>query len=155
MEKVQWNSINKKQNGLKQSKNEKSCTLPWDLCYDTDLYCNNNNKPWLSPPPMRGSKICRVKLIVTYVPGLSTLSRSLHSHSSVAQVHLHTIHPARMVWRWPCTTEECRWMLRVNARKMGKSGEPSCICNWMSFRRPFLLPLIGGGVFNNTLVLLK
>ena len=94
MEKVQWNSINKKQNGLKQSKNEKSCTLLWDLCYDTDLYCNNNNKPWLSPPPMRGSKNCRVKLIVTYVPGLSTLSRSLHSHSSVAQVHLHTIHPA-------------------------------------------------------------
>ena len=28
MEKVQWNSINKKQNGLEQSKNEKSSTLP-------------------------------------------------------------------------------------------------------------------------------
>ena len=36
---------------------------------------------------------------VTYVPGLSTLfdtslSRSLNSHSSVAQGHFHTIHPA-------------------------------------------------------------
>ena len=28
MKKVQWNSFNKKQNGLKQSKNEKSTTLP-------------------------------------------------------------------------------------------------------------------------------
>ena len=28
MEKVQWNSINRKQNGLKQSKNEKSSILP-------------------------------------------------------------------------------------------------------------------------------
>ena len=28
MEKVQWNSINKKQNGLEQLKNEKSSTLP-------------------------------------------------------------------------------------------------------------------------------
>ena len=28
MEKVQRNSINKKQNGLKQSKNDKSSTLP-------------------------------------------------------------------------------------------------------------------------------
>ena len=28
MEKVQWNSINKKQNELKQSNNEKSSTLP-------------------------------------------------------------------------------------------------------------------------------
>ena len=28
MEKVQGNSINKKQNGLKQSRNEKSFTLP-------------------------------------------------------------------------------------------------------------------------------
>ena len=27
MEKVQWNTINKKQNGLEQSKNEKSSTL--------------------------------------------------------------------------------------------------------------------------------
>ena len=27
MEKVQWNSINKKQNGLKYSKNDKSSTL--------------------------------------------------------------------------------------------------------------------------------
>ena len=28
MEKVQWNSINKKQNGLKESKNDESSTLP-------------------------------------------------------------------------------------------------------------------------------
>ena len=28
MEKVQWNSIDKKQNGLKYSKNDKSSTLP-------------------------------------------------------------------------------------------------------------------------------
>ena len=28
MGKVQWNSINKKQNGLKYSKNDKSSTLP-------------------------------------------------------------------------------------------------------------------------------
>ena len=33
MEKVQWNSIDKKQNGLKYSKNDKSSTLP-----------RNNNK---------------------------------------------------------------------------------------------------------------
>ena len=31
MEKVQWNSIDKKQNGLKYSKNDKSSTLPQDL----------------------------------------------------------------------------------------------------------------------------
>ena len=32
MEKVQWNSINKKKNGLKYSKNDKSSTLPrWFL----------------------------------------------------------------------------------------------------------------------------
>ena len=30
MEKVQWNSIDKKQNGLKYSKNDKSSTLPRD-----------------------------------------------------------------------------------------------------------------------------
>ena len=30
METGQWNSINKKQNGLKQSKNNKSSTLPWN-----------------------------------------------------------------------------------------------------------------------------
>ena len=28
MEKVQWNSVNKKQNGLKQSKNDKSSIVP-------------------------------------------------------------------------------------------------------------------------------
>ena len=28
MEKVQWNSIDKKQNGLKYSKNDKSSTVP-------------------------------------------------------------------------------------------------------------------------------
>ena len=28
MEKVQWNSINKQQNGLKYSENDKSSTLP-------------------------------------------------------------------------------------------------------------------------------
>ena len=30
MEKAQWNSIDKKQNGLKYSKNDKSSTLPRD-----------------------------------------------------------------------------------------------------------------------------
>ena len=32
MEKVQWNSIDKKQNGLKYSKNDKSSTLPRQPC---------------------------------------------------------------------------------------------------------------------------
>ena len=45
-----------------------------------------------------------------------------------------------MVWRWPYkATEEWRWRLRDNARKIGKSGESWYICNWMSFTRPFLL----------------
>ena len=30
MEKIQWNTINKIQNGLKQTNNEKSSTLPRD-----------------------------------------------------------------------------------------------------------------------------
>ena len=38
MEKVQWNSIDKKQNGLKYSKNDKSSTLP------RVLISNNNQK---------------------------------------------------------------------------------------------------------------
>ena len=33
MEEVQWNSIDKKQNGLKYSKNDKSSTLPRVLFY--------------------------------------------------------------------------------------------------------------------------
>ena len=32
MEKVQWNSIDKKQNGLKYSKNDKSSTIPQTHC---------------------------------------------------------------------------------------------------------------------------
>ena len=40
---------------------------------------------------------------------------------------------------WPFATEKWRWRLRVNARKIGKSGESCYICNWMSFSRPFLL----------------
>ena len=43
-----------------------------------------------------------------------------------------------MVWKWPwgVTVEAAR---QLNARKMGKSGEPWCVCNWLSFTRPFLL----------------
>ena len=33
MEKVKFNSIDKKQNGLKQSKNDKSSTLPRSILY--------------------------------------------------------------------------------------------------------------------------
>ena len=54
MEKVQWNSINKKQNGLKQSKNEKSSTLPrqlllsaltlYDVKIDIILYYGKHKK---------------------------------------------------------------------------------------------------------------
>ena len=36
-------------------------------------------------------------------------------------------------------TEEWRWRLLDNARKMGKIVEPWFICNRMSFTRPFLL----------------
>ena len=34
---------------------------------------------------------------------------------------------------------EAMWKLFDNARKKGKSGEPWCICNRMSFTRSFLL----------------
>ena len=37
MKKVQWNSINKKQNGIEQSKNEKASTLP-EFCSINDDY---------------------------------------------------------------------------------------------------------------------
>ena len=43
------------------------------------------------------AKIARGTQSVTYapeLPSLSYLSRSLHSHSSVAERHLHTSHPA-------------------------------------------------------------
>ena len=42
MEKVQWNSINQKQNGLKQSKNKKSYTLPWMPFWNEGLNHHNN-----------------------------------------------------------------------------------------------------------------
>ena len=51
-----------------------------------------------------------------------------------------------MVWKWPYATEEWLWTLRGNAQKIGKSGEPSYICNWTRFTRPFLL----GTVFFRT-----
>ena len=37
-----------------------------------------------------------------------------------------------MVQRWPWATDERRWRLHDNALKIGKSGEPSNIRNWMS-----------------------
>ena len=37
MEKVQWISIDKKQNGLKYSKNDKSSTLPRNNCWEITL----------------------------------------------------------------------------------------------------------------------
>ena len=40
MEKVQWNSINKKQNGLRYSKNDKSSTLPSYILLKPNI--NNN-----------------------------------------------------------------------------------------------------------------
>ena len=40
MEKVQWNSIDKKQNGLKYSKNYKSSTLPRVIKYGNSAPCN-------------------------------------------------------------------------------------------------------------------
>ena len=55
----------------------------------------------------------------------------------------------RLGWMDPWETEEWRWRLRDNARKIGKSGEPWCICNWMSFTTPFLL----GTVFFRTALL--
>ena len=51
-----------------------------------------------------------------------------------------------MPWRWPWATEEWWWRLRNNARKIWKSGEPWCTCNWMSFTQLFLL----GPVFFRT-----
>ena len=43
MEKVQWNSIDKTQNGLKYSKNYKSSTLPRVTYYILFHQCNNKN----------------------------------------------------------------------------------------------------------------
>ena len=40
------------------------------------------------------------------------------------------------------TTQEWRWKPLFNARKIGKSGEPWYICNWMSFTLPVLLDLV-------------
>ena len=40
MEKVEWNSIDEKQNGLEQSKNDKSSTLPSMLSYISYIYTN-------------------------------------------------------------------------------------------------------------------
>ena len=40
MEKIQWNSINKKQKLLKQSKNKKSSTLPWLFYSGSITYTN-------------------------------------------------------------------------------------------------------------------
>ena len=51
----------------------------------------------------------------------------------------------RLGWM-PFATEVWLWRLRDNARKIGKSGEPWYICNWMSFTGPFLL----GPVFFRT-----
>ena len=42
----------------------------------------------------RKQKLPRETHLVTYEPVLSTLSRSLHGHYSIAQGHLHTIQPA-------------------------------------------------------------
>ena len=59
------------------------------------------------------------------------------------------------IWRRPrlgwmdgvkVATEEWRWRLSDNARKIGQSEEPWYICNWISFTRPFLL----GPVFFRT-----
>ena len=46
MEKVQWNSIDKKQNGLKYSKNDKSSTLPrmWNI-----MMASKDENKWKSP----------------------------------------------------------------------------------------------------------
>ena len=52
------------------------------------------------------------------------------------------------VWRWPYSTEEWRWRLRDNARKIGKSGEPLYTYNWMIFTWQFLL----GTVFFQTVL---
>ena len=43
MEKVQWNSINKKQNGLKYSKNDNSPTLTRNIREPTSALLNENN----------------------------------------------------------------------------------------------------------------
>ena len=44
-----------------------------------------------------------------------------------------------MMWRWPWATEELRWRLRDKTRKIGKSGESWCLCNWMSVTCSFCL----------------
>ena len=45
MEKVQWNSIDKKQNGLKYSKNDKSSTLPGSFDIILHLYSRQTAYP--------------------------------------------------------------------------------------------------------------
>ena len=40
---------------------------------------------------------------------------------------------------WEGGLGQWRWRLRINARKIGKSGKPWYICNWTSFKRPFFL----------------
>ena len=46
----------------------------------------------------------------------------------------------------PRVTEEWWWRLHNNAQKIGKSGEPWCRCNWMSFMQLFGLILCSFGL---------
>ena len=53
MEKVQWNSIDKKQNGLKYSKNYKSSTLPrGSNVKEMKFEQNNVSEAWLETAPI-------------------------------------------------------------------------------------------------------
>ena len=57
MEKEQWNSIDKKQNGLKYSKNDKSSTLPGglDLKYTKNMLATQC--AWPSEWPFRNQHV--------------------------------------------------------------------------------------------------
>ena len=45
----------------------------------------------------------------------------------------------RHVMRMYLARDGCRWMLGDNAQKIGRNGEPWCICRWLSVTWPCLL----------------
>ena len=58
MEKVQWNSIDKKQYGLKYSKNDKPSTIP-----QKELHNEPNPAPTIYPLPAKRKMVITIKIV--------------------------------------------------------------------------------------------